>query len=61
MFQEVSIVLDNNTKQTIDIDDINKMTYLEQCIREALRLFPPGPLILRRATDEIVLSKFLML
>ena len=47
----------NRKEGPISMNDINEMTYLEQCIREALRLFPPGPVILRRATDKIILSR----
>ncbi|XKL64203.1 hypothetical protein PGB90_004289 [Kerria lacca] len=43
-------------EKAIQIEDVNNMTYLDQCLRETLRLFPPGPIILRRASKDIPLS-----
>lgn len=38
------------------IQDIRAMRYLEQCIKETLRLFPSVPLIARKLTEEVRLS-----
>lgn len=35
---------------------LNKLTYLDQCIRESLRLFPTVPLIGRSPSEPIVLN-----
>lgn len=43
--------------QTVTIEDTVKFVYLEQCIRETLRLYPVGPIILRRLLDDVKISK----
>lgn len=42
------------------IKDIRAMRYLEQCIKETLRLFPSVPLIARKLTEDVRLSKHLI-
>ncbi|KAF0760019.1 Uncharacterized protein FWK35_00004731, partial [Aphis craccivora] len=39
--------------QTITIEDTVKLVYLEQCIRETLRLYPIAPLLLRLLQDDV--------
>lgn len=38
--------------------DIREMRYLEQCIKETLRLYPSVPLIARRLTEDIRCGKY---
>ncbi|XP_047115589.1 probable cytochrome P450 4aa1 [Schistocerca piceifrons] len=38
-------------------EDLSRMKYLDQCVREALRLFPSVPLIARRLGDDLVIGK----
>ncbi|KAK8579390.1 hypothetical protein V6N12_069716 [Hibiscus sabdariffa] len=39
-----------NVKQVVDEDDISRMEYLKCIVKEALRLHPPGPLMVPRET-----------
>lgn len=43
--------------QTITIEDTTKLVYLEQVIRETLRLYPVGPVILRQLQDDVKIRK----
>lgn len=42
-------------------EDLHKMTYLEQCLKESLRLFSTVPLIHRRADTDIPLTSWSIL
>lgn len=52
VYDEIYHVL-GDTDQLITIEDTTKLVYLEQCIRETLRLYPIGPLLLRQLQDDI--------
>lgn len=42
------------------VEQLTELRYLETVIKETLRLFPPGPLIVRKCTDNVDLRKFLL-
>ncbi|KAK7595042.1 hypothetical protein V9T40_001475 [Parthenolecanium corni] len=42
--------------RNVSIEEVQQMSYLEQCIRETLRLFPPLPFILREVTQAFQLN-----
>ncbi|XP_050538613.1 cytochrome P450 4C1-like [Daktulosphaira vitifoliae] len=44
--------------QTVTIEDTVKFVYLEQCIKETLRLYPVGPIILRRLQDDVKITNY---
>lgn len=52
---ELKTVFDSNDSDVLE-EDTKKLSYLERCIRESLRLFPPGPFIARRTSAEIQLE-----
>ena len=39
-------------KEELEYDDLNKLVYLEQCIKECLRLHPPAQLSSRVSPDN---------
>ena len=53
VYQEIVSVLGD---RDVTIDDLSKFIYLEMVIKETLRRFPVGPLILRRNSEELELS-----
>lgn len=40
----------------ITMEHVNKMTYLEQTMRESMRLWPSGPFLLRHCTEDTKIS-----
>ncbi|KAE9541566.1 hypothetical protein AGLY_003557 [Aphis glycines] len=51
VYDEIFEVLGDGD-QTITIEDTTKLVYLEQCIRETLRLYPLVPVFLRQLDDD---------
>ncbi|XP_013134621.1 PREDICTED: cytochrome P450 4C1-like [Papilio polytes] len=47
-----------DTKRTATVDDLHKMTYLDRCIKESLRLYPPVPFISRWLNESVTLSNY---
>ncbi|CAG9768804.1 unnamed protein product, partial [Ceutorhynchus assimilis] len=44
------------TPRPVTMQDINKLNYLDMCIKDTLRLFPIAPVILRKCTDDFKLE-----
>ncbi|XP_068626931.1 cytochrome P450 4C1-like [Battus philenor] len=47
-----------DTKRATTIEDFNDMRYMDRCIKEVLRLYPPVPIISRQINEEIKLSNY---
>ncbi|KAJ8735686.1 hypothetical protein PYW07_007306 [Mythimna separata] len=61
IFAEIKEIV-GDSKRSITIEDLSKMKYLERCIKESLRLYPPVHLISRKLKEDMKLSqKFAMM
>ena len=48
-----------NGKEDLAHEDLNKLPFLERCLKETLRLFPPGPMTGRSLNEGMHMSKTL--
>lgn len=55
---ELNDIFENDHERTPTMKDIREMRYLEQCIKETLRLYPSVPLIARRISEGIPVGKY---
>jgi hypothetical protein len=53
--QELNEVFGNDDR-TPSLSDLNRLKYLEQCIKETLRLYPSVPLVFRTLTEDAKLG-----
>ncbi|XP_046595721.1 cytochrome P450 4C1 isoform X4 [Neodiprion lecontei] len=44
---------DDNEDQLVTPDDLSRMNYLDQVIKETMRLFPGSPFLIREVTDDL--------
>lgn len=56
VYEEIISCVDN-TKEDIDKICLNKLIYLDQVIKETMRMFPVIPAYTRRLTNDATLSK----
>ncbi|CAD6193477.1 unnamed protein product [Caenorhabditis auriculariae] len=49
--QEVDLIFGNSDRDCTN-EDLKQMKYLEKCIKESLRMFPPVPLFARRVVND---------
>ncbi|XP_035228284.1 cytochrome P450 4C1-like [Stegodyphus dumicola] len=53
VYQEQCSIFGNNKTADVTNEDLKNMVYLENVIKETLRLYPPGPLIGRKCKESI--------
>lgn len=51
-YQEIVTVC-KDTRGTASMNELRRMNYLEQCIKESLRLYPSVPILARQTTEDI--------
>ncbi|KAI1721910.1 cytochrome p450 domain-containing protein [Ditylenchus destructor] len=58
VYAELHEILDGDMERDITMDDIARMKYFDQCIREVLRMFPAVPIIGRTVSEDIDVCGF---
>lgn len=51
--QEINEIFQGNEERAPTMDHLGQMKYLEQCIKESLRLYPSVPLMARKIGEEV--------
>lgn len=57
VYDEIYCVL-GDSDQPITIEDTTKLVYLEQVLKETLRLYPIVPLFTRELEDDVKISEY---
>jgi cytochrome P450 len=58
--QEIEDIFDD-LSDAMTMEKLNKLTYLDRCIKEALRLYPSAAFMGRMVYEEVQLSMFLLI
>lgn len=55
-YAEIESILETDRQRPFTMSDIRRMRYLEQCIKETLRLYPSVPMIARKLGESITVG-----
>lgn len=55
LFQEILSIMPKKDSK-IALSDLNKLTFLDQCINESMRIFPPVPIVARESSKPLKLT-----
>ena len=53
VIEEIDAVFGDDKDRPVTMDDLRKLTYLEQAIKETLRKYPPGAMLIRELVDDL--------
>lgn len=57
---EINNIFGEDTERVPTMNDLRRMTYLEQCIKESLRLYPSVPILARQISEDIQMGDHLV-
>lgn len=57
-FEELRDIYGNDLEREVTYKDLQEMKYLEMVAKEALRLFPPAPIISKQLLEDYEFSKY---
>lgn len=55
--EELDAVFGNDTERPVTVEDMKGLTYLQCVIKEAMRLFPPVPVVARNVEEDFMIGK----
>lgn len=58
--EELDAIYGDDPTRDIKFDDLRQMKYLEKCIKEALRIYPPVLFIARKSTEEFKIKDYVI-
>ncbi|GMS94018.1 hypothetical protein PENTCL1PPCAC_16193, partial [Pristionchus entomophagus] len=56
-YREIMEVLGNDCDRDLTREDMGKLQYLERCIKESMRLYPPVPFVSRQLQEDFMCGK----
>lgn len=59
-WEEVNDIFQGDDQRRPTMTDLRKMDYLEQCIKESLRLYPSVPILARQISEDIQMGDHLL-
>lgn len=59
VYEELHNIFEGSDRPVL-CEDLPRMTYLERVIKETMRIFPVGPLIVRAISEDIILGKYII-
>lgn len=58
MYDELIDILGSDSKSYITVTQINELKYLDIVVKEALRIYPPVPLIERSLEEDCIVGRY---
>ena len=58
--EELDLIFGDDIERDISLEDIKQMKYMEQCIKESLRLYPPVPLLARVSREPVNIKEYVI-
>ncbi|GMT34991.1 hypothetical protein PFISCL1PPCAC_26288, partial [Pristionchus fissidentatus] len=57
-YEEILNVLGNDVDRDLTREDIGKLVYLERCVKETMRLYPPVPFVSRQLQNDLKMGEY---